>query len=315
MKRLGIVSGKFRIFHKGHRDVILKAIQCDIDKLVIIIHNQKDVKRYSTIEELKNSINEILKEVDKEYEIVYTTKNFSDFDEWEEYVLNKFKGWDILMFNSKENYQNIKLNNTFINCDVPLSVSASEIEKNPFGKENFKNISEEFKSFLKQRVNVLINTTYSKIEFYLFNEEFNKLYIKDSKNNHTIKLYELYSEIIEDGFIFNNIYIVNGPGSYTGTRVGVIFAKTVALEENLDIYPVNLLEAIYFSNDKKVALDARGGNFFCYDGEKIEIKKEDEISNYNIGLEINYNNINDYLKSLSKKELKEIKINYLKEVL
>ncbi len=315
MKKLGIVSGKFRIFHKGHKDVILKAIQCDIDKLVIVIHNQKSVKRYSTIEELKKSIKEVLKDANKDYEIIYTTKDFNDFDDWEEYILNKFKGWDILMFNSKEDYQNIKLNNTFINCDVPLSLSASNIEEDPFKEENYNNIPKEFNKFVKKRVNVLINTTYSKIEFFLFDNKFKKLYTTESKNNHTLKLYELYKEILEDGYIFEKIYIVNGPGSYTGTRVGVIFAKTIALEENLDIYPVNLLKAIYFSTNKNVSLDARGGNYFCYDGKDMNLKKEDEIKTYNKGLQIDYDNITNYLKSIKKEDLKSIRIDYLKEVL
>ncbi len=315
MKKIGIVSGKFRIFHKGHRDVILKAIQCDIDKLVIIIHNQKEVKRYSTIEELKKSIQEVLKDSDKEYEIVYTTKEFIEFEDWENYVLEKFKGHDILMFNSKEDYQNIKLNNTFINCDVPLNLSASDIEKDPFNEENYESICNEFQCFLKKRVNVLINTTYSSIEFFLFDGDFEKSYTIESKNNHTIKLYELYKKILEDGFIFNDIYIITGPGSYTGTRVGVVFAKTIALEEKLDIYPVNLLEIIYRSRNVPVALDARGGKYFSYDGKKIEIKKEEDLKGYKKDLSINYNNIRNFLKELNSKHLKDIKINYLKEVL
>ncbi len=315
MKKLGIVSGKFRIFHKGHKDVILKASKYDIDKLIVIIHDQKNIKRYSTIKELENTIHNVLKNEKIEYEIVYTSKEFKNFDIWEDYILEKFEGWDILMFNSKENYKNIKLKNTFINCDVPLTMSASNIEESPFSKENSNYIAEEFKPFLKRRVNLFINTSYSKIEMFLFDSNFKKLYVKNSKNNHTIKLYELFLEVVKEGYLFDKIYIVNGPGSYTGTRVGVIFAKTLAYEKNIDIYPVNLLELIYKSTGSNVALDARGGSYFCYDGKEFSLKKEEDIKEYKKDLEIDYNNIIEFLSSKKKEEVKKIKINYLKEVL
>lgn len=314
MEKVGVVSGKFRIFHKGHKDVILKATQYDIDKLAIIIHDQKSVKRYSSLEDLILCIKDVLKDCDIKYEIIVTRDDYSDFENWEEFILKTFDGDDILMFNSKENYKNIKLKNTYINCDVDINMSASDIEINPFCHKSNNEIADEFKPFFKNRLNLFINTSYSQIDLFVFNEKYSKLYSINSINDHSKKLYLLYKEMIDkEGELFDKIYIINGPGSYTGLRVGVIFAKTIASEREIPIVPINLLDVIYKTNNKNVALDARGGKYFCFDGKEFSIKED--IENYNLDLAINYNNLINYLEKQKEQVVKEIKINYLKEVL
>ena len=71
----------------------------------------------------------------------------------------------------------------------------------------------------------------------------------------------------------DNIFIVNGPGSFTGTRIGVTVAKVMAWSLNIDIIPISSLEimASYDSDKKYVCsfIDARRGFVFAgvYDKE------------------------------------------------
>lgn len=47
----------------------------------------------------------------------------------------------------------------------------------------------------------------------------------------------------------DNIYVVNGPGSFTGVRIGVTIAKTYGYLINKEIIPVSSLKGLALSND------------------------------------------------------------------
>ena len=98
--------------------------------------------------------------------------------------------------------------------------------------------------------------------------------------------------IIDDGlkelkFTLSNIdkiFVVNGPGSFTGIRVGVTVAKTIAWALKKEIIPISSLElmATTQTNKKYIVpmIDARRGNVFCgvYD-EDLNCIKEDKLVN------------------------------------
>lgn len=95
-------------------------------------------------------------------------------------------------------------------------------------------------------------------------------------NNHSQVLYELLSNI--DVTNVSKVYVVNGPGSFTGLRVSMIFTKSLALKYDIEIYPVNLMELLYYQNDNHpVYLDAKGKKYFKYDGDKLSLIKQDEV--------------------------------------
>lgn len=86
---------------------------------------------------------------------------------------------------------------------------------------------------------------------------------------------------IED---IDKIFVVNGPGSFTGVRIGVTVAKTIAWAKNIPIVPISSLEFIATTNTEKQFLvpmiDARRGNVFAgiYDKE-LNIVKKDQLIN------------------------------------
>ncbi len=81
----------------------------------------------------------------------------------------------------------------------------------------------------------------------------------------------------------NKIIVVNGPGSFTGIRVGVTIAKTYAWSLNIPITTIMSLEAMAVSSNVKgykiPLIDARRGYVFAaiYDENNIEIFKPQHI--------------------------------------
>ena len=82
----------------------------------------------------------------------------------------------------------------------------------------------------------------------------------------------------------NKIFVVNGPGSFTGVRIGVTVAKTIAWSLNIDLIPLSSLEFIASTNSSKKyrvpMIDARRGNVFAgiYDENLFNIFPDQLIS-------------------------------------
>ncbi len=66
------------------------------------------------------------------------------------------------------------------------------------------------------------------------------------------------------------IGVVVGPGSFTGIRLGIAYAKGLAMGLNIPVVPVNAFELyLYDAPDAFVAIDSGRGDFFVA-SEKLE---------------------------------------------
>ncbi len=76
--------------------------------------------------------------------------------------------------------------------------------------------------------------------------------IDEALNNCNVKIEEL-----------DKIFVCNGPGSFTGIRIGLTFAKTLAWALSIPVVPISTLEALASGNASMALINARRGYVFA----------------------------------------------------
>lgn len=116
---------------------------------------------------------------------------------------------------------------------------------------------------------------------YLFHEEINS----DMSSKIMPIIDEGFKSINKSIDDIDKIFVINGPGSFTGIRIGVTIGKTIAWALKKDIVTISSLE---FMATTKVdtnyivpIIDARRGNVFAgiYDKD-LNIIKDDKLINF-----------------------------------
>ena len=107
-------------------------------------------------------------------------------------------------------------------------------------------------------------------------------------NEHSKYATSYVKRVIDEAGIdandIDNILVVNGPGSFTGVRIGVTIAKTYGYLINKEIIPVSSLKSIAISSGKKdivmSVITANRSSYYVgiYDNNYNEIIKEEFVS-------------------------------------
>ena len=140
-------------------------------------------------------------------------------------------------------------------------------------------------------ISLLIDTTTSNITVSIIsNEKVLYKYQEIILSDMSSKILPIIDSGLKENCLnlndIDKIFVVNGPGSFTGIRVGVTVAKTIAWALKKDIIPLSSLELMATTSiDKKYIvpmIDARRGNVFAgiYDKE-LNCIKTDKLVNLN----------------------------------
>lgn len=133
-------------------------------------------------------------------------------------------------------------------------------------------------------ISLFIDTSSSDVSIAIIRD--NKLIdkiIENIPNKHSIYTVSYIDQLIKKCNLnskdINKIYVVNGPGSFTGIRIGVTIAKIYAYLSDIKIVPVSSLKQIAISKNYDLSLSilkANSNNYYIglYDNEYNEIIKE-----------------------------------------
>lgn len=153
------------------------------------------------------------------------------------------------------------------------------------------------------------------------------LYIKTQESEYSHSIYTM--PMIESIFKENNLSVndldkiiaVNGPGSFTGIRIGLSIAKTMAYALKIDINTISSLEAYLISSDisgkkKAVIEDPKGYYIGIMENGNIEeyYSTTDDEECKEVSHELDINKIIDYCSNKESENPHFVKANYVKKI-
>ena len=167
-------------------------------------------------------------------------------------------------------------------------------------------------------ISLFFDTSSKNLTVYLVKDN-NILYEKELEtiNDHSKYLVPFIDEALKINNIeskdINKVYVVNGPGSFTGTRIGVTVGKTFCYSNNINVIPVSSLKQYIFSESNKdyyVSIIKDKGNRVYYG---IYDKDYDDIVtdkyNYIDVFKEDISKLNGNIVYISNEDIEGIKVN------
>jgi len=116
-------------------------------------------------------------------------------------------------------------------------------------------------------------------------------YITNLKKNHSVRVMPAIEKLLQDCEIkpadIEKIVVAKGPGSYTGVRIGVTIAKTLAWTLNIPLVGVSSLQVLaagigrYFNGGVSPLFDARRGQIYTglyqFQKDRLHTLVQDQI--------------------------------------
>lgn len=130
-------------------------------------------------------------------------------------------------------------------------------------------------------------------------------------NTNLFLISRIFALLNIDKKMLRCISIVQGPGSFTGTRVSVVDAKIIAYSLSLPVYPLNSLDCIgaHTKGNTTVVLPAYRKEFFAAsfrNGKRVsvdEIKSQEEIEKISQNIASTDESVGRFFKRFTKVEL------------
>ena len=149
-------------------------------------------------------------------------------------------------------------------------------------------------------ITLFIDTSASDVSIAIVKDEkvISKI-VKNIPNQHSVYAVKFVNDVLETIGMkpndIDNIMVVNGPGSFTGIRIGLTIAKIYGYLLKKDIITVSSLRAMALSSDAKIVIpviDAHHDNYYYGVYDMFD----------NIILKDNFNTKDELLKQINKYE-------------
>ena len=151
---------------------------------------------------------------------------------------------------------------------------------------------------------------------------------KESEYSHSIYTMPMIEKLFKENNLnvkdLDEIIVVNGPGSFTGIRIGLSIAKTIAYALNLKIHTISSLKAYLISSDikeeKMAVIEDNKGYYVCaFDKNNNTIVEETYLEENpyqykEVDYKLDINKIIDYCNKFESANPHHIKANYIKKI-
>ena len=155
----------------------------------------------------------------------------------------------------------------------------------------------------------------------------------ETKNKHSEVAMPTIDKVLKEANVdvseLKNIIVVNGPGSFTGERIAVTIAKTIAYALSIPVRTIDALTvlALGVETDRKVvALEDRNGAFVgIFDSsynplEKLQYMNKStytefkENNDVNTLVDVDYEKVYDFVMTLKELNPHEVRPLYIKGI-
>lgn len=103
------------------------------------------------------------------------------------------------------------------------------------------------------------------------------------------------------------VIVTTGPGSFTGLRVGIAYAKSlVQFNKNIKLIGLNLLQVAKWKFGKDSYLDARNNRSFILENDKLVVKNNAEIAEFEDFVNANTLNAKDLIDYVKNNAVAEV---------
>lgn len=179
-----------------------------------------------------------------------------------------------------------------------------------------------------------IDTHDKKVTIVLFkNKKVLNIIEEESNNKHSQVALPKIKQIIDEANIkvkdLNEIIVVNGPGSFTGERIAVTIAKTMAYSLNIPIKTIDYLTILALNDNREkkyVSIVDRNGAFIGIFDNNLNIIQtfnylnKTDYEQFNLenncasALKIDYNKVYEYVSKQETLNPHEVKPLYIKGI-
>ena len=151
---------------------------------------------------------------------------------------------------------------------------------------------------------------------------------QESEYSHSVYVMPMIESIFKENNLdikdLEKIVVVKGPGSFTGIRIGLSIAKTIAYALNIKINTISSLTAYLISNEteenkKAVIEDNKGYYISVFDKDNNVVipefySEEDNYEYKEVSKNLDIDKIISYVSNFESENPHFIKANYIKKI-